>query len=556
MATTSPQPEPADLGSPLDDSDVHARTRPIHAVSVSADGLTVSADRTSHKSDRSASTSAIDDRHLGDAGDSTTPKWLGKKIGRFRLLSLLGEGSWGRVFEAEDGDLRRRVALKVIRARDRKTGVPNAVAERVIREARAAARLTHPHVVQVYEVGEDQNLVYIAMELIDGGTLRDLVKSGGPMDAARACAMAADAADALGRAHSLGVVHRDVKPGNLMLSRTGRCMLADFGLATIDDPNDSHRYSRTAGTPHFVAPEIVRGNPADARSDIYSLGATLFYLLTGRPPFAEAGGDGSKGNRDGVLRAHLDRPAPDLRKLRPDLDPGLCEIVAKALAKDPSKRFQKAEQLAAAVRQYTISLPPAPVVPLVRGTRWLGLGLTMAISTLAAALAAAALWISVGDPDAITQPPVRTEADRQQAEARIAAAPAPLLDEQEDSEESEDRDDPTGIAEFAPEDKAELIKHAADEDNVAVVEGRVTFAEKSSTGRVFRVGFEGVDTRDGFHLVWFPDEFDAFEEAFGGEAGSDLRGQTIRVRGTVTVYRNNPQMVLTRPSQITIVGDD
>ena len=460
---------------------------------------------------------------LFDAGDSATPRWLGKSVGRFRLLSLLGEGSWGRVFEAEDGDLHRRVALKVLRARDPRTGQTNKIAGGVIREARAAARITHPHVVQVYEVGEDKGLLYIAMELVDGGTLRDLVKSGGPMDAARACLMAADAADALAKAHHLGVIHRDVKPGNLMLSRGGRCMLADFGLATIDDPEDAHRYSRTAGTPHFVAPEIVRGNPADARSDLYALGATLYYLLAGRPPFAEAGGDGSRGDRNGVLRAHLDQTPPPLTSFRHDLEPGLLSVIDKAMAKDPSQRFNKAAELAAALRRYTIAVPAAPAaaaaVPVIQGTRWLALG----ISSASALLAGLALWFAMdrGDGTNIYQPP----------------APAELLRQPARQEEAVAADD------------VEAIRLAAESGGELTLTGRVAGVRLSETSRAAVLTFE----RGGVPVLWFPGQFEAFEAAYGIGSGNDLVGRDVRVAGKLGLHDGEPEMILTDPAQIEVI---
>ena len=282
-----------------------------------------------------------------DGKASAGPAWQGKRVGRFRLVSELGRGAMGRVFRAEDTLLQRHVALKVLPKMLRR-GSKTIAVERLISEARAAATLEHPHVVTVYEINESGGVYYIAMELLEGGSLRDIVKAAGPIDSARACLMCADAAGALAQAHELGIVHRDVKPANLMLTRSGRCKVADFGLARMDDAGDlSSALPESVGTPQFIAPELLKGIPASPRSDIYSLGATLWFLLTGHGPFeAETAAE--------LLRKHLDEPLPDLADLRPDLPPGLVQAVNRAMAKRPSERFENAAQFEKVLRIYTI----------------------------------------------------------------------------------------------------------------------------------------------------------------------------------------------------------
>jgi tRNA A-37 threonylcarbamoyl transferase component Bud32 len=285
-------------------------------------------------------------------GGTVTPSWLGKRVGRFRLLGLLGEGAMGRVFRAEDALLQRHVALKVL-AKGGRRGSPDAAAavERLIREARAAASLEHPHVVHVLEVNEANGIHYIAMELLEGGSLRDLVKANGPLDMARGCQLAAEAAEALAYAHQMGVVHRDVKPANLLLTRGGRCKVADFGLARVEDPNDLTRLlAESVGTPLFVAPEILRGAPASARSDIYSLGATVYYLLAGRPPYEAP-------TAEALFERHLSAPIPDLMHERPETPERLARAVARALAKTPGDRFESADEFAKVLRVHTVPLP-------------------------------------------------------------------------------------------------------------------------------------------------------------------------------------------------------
>jgi serine/threonine protein kinase len=253
----------------------------------------------------------------------------------------------GRVFRAEDTNLNRLVALKVLPNKG-KTGDESTAVEQFIREARSAATLEHPNVVHIYEVNQTDKLWYIAMELLEGGNLRELVKANGPMDMARACQLAADAAEALDYAHRAGIVHRDIKPANLMLTRSGRCKLTDFGLARIDDANDSfHMGTENVGTPLYAAPEVSRGNAAQPAADIYSLGCTVYYLLTGTPPFhAETVGE--------LVQLHQTAPAPDVCEARPDLPQTLAQTIARAMAKDPEQRFESAGQFAKVLRMHTI----------------------------------------------------------------------------------------------------------------------------------------------------------------------------------------------------------
>jgi serine/threonine protein kinase len=277
------------------------------------------------------------------------PKWLGKRVGRFKLLALLGQGAMGRVFRAEDTMMQRHVALKLL-PRTVKRGSNSIGAEMLIREARAAASIEHVGAVQIYEINEAGDVYYIAMELLEGGSLRDLVKAAGPLDVTRSCLLAAEAAETLAFAHSVGVVHRDVKPANLMLNRSGRCKVVDFGLARVDDPSDLTSFlAESVGTPQFIAPEILTGTPASAQSDIYSLGGTVWYLLTGHPPF-------EAGTSQELLQKHLSCPLPDLKLVRPDVPKGLAEALAKALAKRPGERYSSMDQFAKVLRVHTIPL--------------------------------------------------------------------------------------------------------------------------------------------------------------------------------------------------------
>jgi tRNA A-37 threonylcarbamoyl transferase component Bud32 len=271
---------------------------------------------------------------------------VGRRVKRFRLLDELGEGAMGRVYVAEDTVLKRHVALKLLPARHR-DGRPNHRTERLVREARSAATLEHPNVVTIHEIDQVSGVHYIAMELVEGGNLERLVQMSGPMEIERACQLIAEAAEALSHAHLRGIIHRDIKPANLLLTRSGRCKVADFGLACFDDAADVAARQKCVGTPHYIAPEVALGEGATEKSDIYSLGCTLWYLLTGRPPFT------GTSTRD-VLKAHVSQPLPDLRRWRPDAPDRLIAALEQACAKHPNDRFGDAERFGKLLRTFTI----------------------------------------------------------------------------------------------------------------------------------------------------------------------------------------------------------
>ena len=279
------------------------------------------------------------------------PRWLGKRVGRFKLVAMLGQGAMGRVFRAEDTVMGRHVALKVL-PKSLKKGSVKLRPEVLINEARAAAAIEHPNAVQIYEVNQAGDVCYVAMELLEGGNLRELVRAAGPMDLTRACILCAEAAEALAAAHAAGVIHRDVKPANLMLSRQGRCKVVDFGLARLDEPGDWGSVAESVGTPQFIAPELLSGRPASAQSDIYSLGGTLWYLLTGAAPYR------GKDPHD-LLRMHMESPVPDLRAVRPEAPAALADALKTALAKRPNDRFATMDQFARVLRMNAIPMPAA-----------------------------------------------------------------------------------------------------------------------------------------------------------------------------------------------------
>ena len=268
--------------------------------------------------------------------------------GRYRLVRRIATGGMGEVWQADDTVLGRRVALKLLveelAADDRAT-------RRFVREARATARLAHPNVARVFDFGSDGGAPFLVMELLEGETLAARLASG-PLGPAEAARVAAAVADALEAAHRLGIVHRDVKPSNVMLTRDGEVKVLDFGIAAAADETHSTTGSGLYATVAYVSPERVAGEPATPASDVYSLGAVLYELLCGRPPF-------SGRSPALVARAHLhDQPVP-VRQLAPWVPARLAEACQAALAKDPARRPSSAASLAIRLR----AAVAAPAVP-------------------------------------------------------------------------------------------------------------------------------------------------------------------------------------------------
>jgi hypothetical protein len=277
-------------------------------------------------------------------------------FGPYRVLGVLGRGGMGQVLRAHDGDHERDVALKVLHphwAQD------EGYRDRFRREARTAARLTEPHVVPIHRYGEIDGQLFLDMRLVEGEDLDSLLRRAGPVDPARAVDLVGQVARALDAAHAGGLVHRDVKPSNVLLvARADRrdlatsvagedfAYLADFGIArgAGDGPGPALTAVGTAvGSTEYMAPERFGPTPPDARADVYSLACLLFELLTGRRPFVPA--DPAR-----LMAAHLHEHPPAPSSLRPGLPPALDEVVLQGMAKDPEQRWQRAGDLAAAAR--------------------------------------------------------------------------------------------------------------------------------------------------------------------------------------------------------------
>jgi len=265
--------------------------------------------------------------------------------GRYELHRRLGRGGMAEVFLARDQLLDRPVAVKVLFP---EFATDPSFVERFRREATAAANLNHPNIVGVYDWGEADNTYFIVMEYIDGRTLGEILRAEGPLHPDRVADVGADVAAALGFAHRNGVVHRDVKPGNVILTTAGIVKVADFGIARAmtDTAEDNLTQVGTVmGTAAYFSPEQARGDAVDPRSDIYSLGCVLYELLVGRPPFA---GDSPVG----IAYKHVHEPPQPPRQIDSSVPVALEAIVLKCLAKNPANRYPSAEDLRADLRRY------------------------------------------------------------------------------------------------------------------------------------------------------------------------------------------------------------
>src|SRR5215831_8366273 len=269
------------------------------------------------------------------------PLAMGTRLGPYEILARLGAGGMGEVYAARDPRLTRDLAIKVL--------PPDAVGDdearrRLLREARMAAQLNHPNICTIYDVGEADGLVYIAMERIEGQPLDTLIGARG-LPVGTVARLGAQIADALDDAHRHGVVHRDVKGSNVIVTPEGRVKVLDFGLAKriqVGQDDDTQialtRPGDIAGTPHYLAPEILRGGSADARSDLWSLGVVLYELASGARPF--------RGTAAQLGAAILNDPPEPLPARVP---PPLAAIIERCLAKDPAQRFRQAGEVRVAL---------------------------------------------------------------------------------------------------------------------------------------------------------------------------------------------------------------
>src|SRR3954471_4591624 len=275
---------------------------------------------------------------------------VGRRLGKYQIESLVGRGGMAAVYRAHDTVLNRSVAIKVL---DPSLAIDPKAVERFKREAVTAANLEHPSIVRVFDVQQEGNLYYIAMRFVQGTTLREILRDNGPLPLDAIVNIVKPVASALHYAHQSGVIHRDVKPGNILVEPDGTVLLTDFGIARAADNSQSALTAtgQVMGTADYLAPEQITGRPAGQRSDVYSLGVVLYEMLTGVTPFA------GETTASILYRQVHDNPVP-LRSINPRMPSELQPVVDRALAKNPALRYNDPLDLARDLEEVERWIPP------------------------------------------------------------------------------------------------------------------------------------------------------------------------------------------------------
>jgi eukaryotic-like serine/threonine-protein kinase len=281
-----------------------------------------------------------------------------KQLGRYAINGVLGKGAMGLVYDGLDPSLNRRVAIKTIITRNLDEATAKHYSMRFQREVRAVARLNHPNIVQVYDFGQDGDLAFIVMEYIQGTELKDAFDKKELFDLGTTFRLMGELLSALDFAHEASIIHRDVKPANVMVDAKGHAKLTDFGVARIEDPEaqtgESTRAGAVIGTPSYMSPEQIQGQPIDRRTDIFSAGVVFYQLLTGQKPF--------EGTQWALAKKIIqDDPVWPSKVMQ--IPETIDRVVARALAKAPEQRYQKAREFAADLKRILEGKEPEATMP-------------------------------------------------------------------------------------------------------------------------------------------------------------------------------------------------
>jgi hypothetical protein len=260
---------------------------------------------------------------------------IGEKFGAYEIKNEIGRGGMGIVYKAVQVSLGRDVAIKVLPPQ---LSLEKEFVSRFFREARSAANLRHPNIVTIHDVGEENDIYYFAMEYLEGGSLEERIQRGGALPLEEAESIIIQMAGALDYAHKKGIIHRDIKPGNIIIDEEGRAVITDFGIAKAVYDQKLTRTGMTVGSPEYMSPEQVKGHVIDGRADFYSLGVVLYQMLSGHVPYS---GDSAVS----IAYQHVNEPIPSIRDTRPDLPAYVDGIVKKLLAKNPDERFQSGAEV-------------------------------------------------------------------------------------------------------------------------------------------------------------------------------------------------------------------
>lgn len=293
----------------------------------------------------------------------------GKTISnRYIVEEILGQGGMSSVYKGTDPNLKRVVAIKVIHPH---LSSNSDFVQRFEEEAAAVAQLRHHGIIQVYDFNRDDDLYYMILEFVPGETLQDHLKrlndSGRKLSHSQAIEYMASICDAVDYAHQRGMIHRDIKPANLMLTTTGQVILMDFGIAKIVGGTRHTATGAVVGTAMYMSPEQIKGEQPDRRTDVYSLGVTLFEMVSGRPPF-------DANSAMTLMMMHINDPIPNIKSLNPEVPDALVAIINKALAKDPNNRYQTTAQMAAALRNALSANTSSPLATMMEDATFMSSG--------------------------------------------------------------------------------------------------------------------------------------------------------------------------------------